>query len=167
VFPYRATDQHRLILTGLLSNQTWAFSNISKATNELLAYAPPIHYRGLCHEHPVWRVDIQGTLKGIRICYGDSVHIKHHGCLAGGLVGSLSKKCTYGIRLRVSGVWTDTNIPIQYTQGSYFYLEFPRDRVRPGPRVSGAACWIMHGAPPLTDSGFAEWLMARIILPPV
>jgi hypothetical protein len=133
VFPYRATDQHGLVLTGLTSNQIRVFANITEANNELLAYAPPIQYRGLRYGHPVWRVDMQGTLKGIRICHGDPVHIEHHRRVAGSLVGSLSGNCDYGVRLRVSGVWTDTNIGVHCTSGAYFSLEFPREKVRPGP----------------------------------
>jgi hypothetical protein len=166
-FPYRATDQHGLVLTGLTSHQTRAFANITEATNELLAYAPSIQYRGLRYGHPLWRVNMQGTLKGIRICHGDPVYIKHQGRVAGGLVGSLSGNCDYSVRLRVTGVWTDTNVGVHRTSRGYFYLEFPRERVRPGPRVSGIARWIMSGSPPATDPGFAEWLMAWIILPPV
>jgi hypothetical protein len=166
-FPYQATDQHGLVLTGLTSNQIQVFADITEATNELLAYAPPIQYRGLRYGHPVWRVDMQGTLRGKHICHGDSVYIEHHGRVAGGIVGSLSGNCDDGVRLHVSGVWTDTNIGVHRTSGACFYLEFPRERVRPGPQVSGIARWVMRGAPPPTDPGFAEWLMARIILPPV
>jgi hypothetical protein len=108
---------------------------------------------------------MQGTLKGICICHGDPVYIKHQGRVAGGLVGSLSRNCDYSVRLRVSGVWADTNIGVHRTSRGYFYLEFPRERVLPGPRVSGIAHWIMSGAPLLTDPGFAEWFMVRIILP--
>jgi hypothetical protein len=112
---------------------------------------------------------MQGTLKGIRVCHVDSVYIEHHGRVAGGLVGSLSENCNYGVQLRVSGVWTDTNIGVQYTQGPYFYVEFPRDRVCPGPpslrhglldhaqssaadgpRLCRVACGADHSAPYVT-----------------
>jgi hypothetical protein len=142
------------------------FANITKATNELLAYAPSIQYRGLRYGHPLWLVDMQGTLKGIRICHGDPVYIEHQGRVAGGLVGSLYGNRDYSIRLRVTGVWTDTNVGAHRTSGGYFYLEFPRERVCLGPRVSGIARWIMSRSPLAKDPGFAEWLMARIILPP-
>jgi hypothetical protein len=76
----------------------------------------------------MWHVDMQGMLKGIRVCHGDMIYIEHDGRVAGGLVGSLSGNCEYGVRLRITGVWTDTNAAAQRTSGGYFYLEFPRER---------------------------------------